>query len=371
MSEPLPETILQFGAGRFLRGFADLFVQQANDAGQAVGRIVVVQTTPGSRVEQLNAAKDGYHVAIRGIENGTVVDRTELVRSLSRGLLAAAEWDEVVRVACSPELRCIISNTTEAGYATSHGDKLTDAPPQSFPAKLTQLLWRRFEARMPPPMILPCELVERNASKLRDIVQTQAIAWNLPTAFLDWTNADCLWLDNLVDRMVVSPRPDHPLFDSDPLLVQTEPYALWAIQKPHCPWQPLFTHPAVEIVEELTPYYLRKVRILNGIHSALVAKCLPMGYETVRQSLQDPQVMDWVLGLLYEEIVPTIAYRVEDVARFARQTLDRLANPFMEHRLADIQLNHEAKVALRLRTTCDEYQKLFGRPPRRLAEVIG
>src|SRR5712672_2680362 len=98
-SNSLPETVLQFGAGRFLRAFVDRFIQNANDEGQEVGRVVVVQSTPGPRADLLNSQPEGYHVLIRGLADGELIDRTEPVRSISRALVAQQQWDEVLAVA--------------------------------------------------------------------------------------------------------------------------------------------------------------------------------------------------------------------------------------------------------------------------------
>lgn len=371
MTSPLPETILQFGTGRFLRAFADFFIHHANETGQNVGRVVAVQSTDSQRADLLNAHPEGYHLAVRGVEKGKTIDRVDAVRSISRSLSAASQWDAVLKVARSPELKAILSNTTETGFVLDPADKQTDAPPHSFPAKLTQVLLARFEAGRPGISVLPCELIEKNGPKLRDLVLGVARGWGLSGEFCRWVTEQCSWPSSLVDRMVVGPTPDLPLYEKDPLLLMTEPYALWGIERPSADWQPPCTHPSIEVVDDLAPYYLRKVRILNGVHTALVAKWMPQGFETVQQALKDERVMDWVLGLVYEEIVPAIAYRVPDVARFARETLERMGNPFMVHKLSDIRFNHEEKLKIRLRTTFDEYQKLFGKTPVKLAEILG
>lgn len=371
MPAALPETILQFGTGRFLRGFADAFIQYANDRGQQVGRVVVVQSTAGSRADQLAHQGGGYHILVRGVEHGEVVDKVERVQCISRALPAATQWHDVLRVASSKEIKLLISNTTESGYATDASDQLADGPPKTYPARLTQLLWHRFDKGGAEPLtLIPCELIERNADKLRELVLQQARAWKLSDDFQRWVRERCTWLNNLVDRIVTLPADEHPLKNEDPLLIQAEPYALWAIERPRPGWAAPIQHPSVEAVDDLTPYYLRKVRILNGIHTALVAKFMPRGFETVQQALKDPEVMDWVLGLLYEEIMPAIAYRVPDVARFARQTLERFSNPFLQHRLADIAQYHQDKVKVRLKSTAEEYERLFGKKPRRLLEAI-
>jgi tagaturonate reductase len=362
-----PETILQFGTGRFLRAFADLFVQQANADGQRIGRIVVVQSTGSARAEGLNANPDGYHVVVRGLENGQTVERVEKVSSISR---AATQWPKVLEVAASPELRYLISNTTEAGYACDPGDKLEDQPARAFPAKLTQVLWHRFQKQGSPLFLLPCELIEHNAAKLRKLVEEQAQTWKLPQEFRTWLTESCTWLESLVDRIVVGPSQEHPLFSKDPMLLMTEPYALWAIELPKNRPFSFITHPSIELVPDLAPYFLRKVRILNGIHTALVGKFYARGFDTVQRALREPEVMDWVLALLYEEIIPVLVGRVDNVARYARQVLDRFQNPFLEHRLRDIAVGHVAKKQIRLETTRAEFQKMYGFAPKRIAEAL-
>lgn len=369
-SGDLPETVLQFGAGRFLRAFVDRFVQNANDERQRVGRVVVVQSTPGQWADLINSQPVGYHVVVRGYQDGELVERIDSVRSIQRALVAQTQWDDVLAVARVPDLRYVVTNATEAGYALDSTDRLTSTPPKSMPAKLARVLWERFQSGGAPLVILPCELIEGNAPKLCEIVCSLGRDWSLPEPFLDWMSSQCQWLKNLVDCIVTPGPADHPLSTSDKLLVSAEPYALWAIQRPAGSEPRFFTHPAIKVVDELAPYYLRKVRILNGLHSAMAARFRPAGFETVLQVMNDKAAVRWLRALLYEEIVPTIAYRVDDVAEFADQTFDRFRNPFLAHKLADIALNHAAKVEVRLKPTRDEYERLFGRMPRKLMEVL-
>ncbi|MSR57459.1 MAG: altronate dehydrogenase [Planctomycetaceae bacterium] len=367
----MPETILQFGAGRFLRAFVDRFVQNANDQGHAVGRVVVVQSTPGRRADLINEQPDGYHVLVRGYDEGKLYERTEHVQSIARALVAQDCWSQVLEAARLPSLRYIVTNATEAGYDLDAGDRLDSAPPASMPGKLTRVLWERFQAGEAPVVVLPCELIEGNASKLLAIVTALARDWLLPTQFAEWLSLECQWLNNLVDCIVTPVPADVTLPAWDKMPVSAEPFALWAIQRPAGSEPRLFPHPAIHVVDDLTPYYLRKVRILNGLHSAMAAKFRPAGFLTVLEVMSDREALRWLRGLCYEEIVPTIAYRVDNAALFADQTFDRFRNPFLAHKLADIVLNHEAKVKVRLQPTRDEYARLFGRAPRKLCEVLG
>lgn len=366
---PLPETILQFGGGKFLRAFVDLFVHQANAQEQAVGRVVVVQSTEGERARLLNAQGGRYHVAIRGLEGGQTVDRVEPVESVSRALVAQTEWAEVLRVAASESLRYLVSNTTEKGLALDPADAPDAAPPNSFPAKVCAVLQTRFEAGLPGVTLLPCELIEDNGARLRTLVIEQARLWNLPEAFHGWLQTECFWANSLVDRIVTGTPTEHPLLAQDPLLIVAEPFALWAIElPPNAP--PHFSHEAITLTNDVTPYTLRKVRLLNGAHTALVCKALPRGFTTVREAISDAEIGAWLRGLLFEEIVPTLEGRVESPEKFARQTLERFANPFLEHKLADIALYHETKVQIRLLPTLQEYREKFGKTPSRLAEIL-
>lgn len=366
----LPETILQFGAGRFLRAFVDRFVHQANREGQGVGRVVVVQSTAGQRADLLNAQPDGFHVVVRGLQDGTTIDRVEPVQSIARALSAVDQWPEVLEVARNPALRFVVTNATEAGYALDSSDHPGSVPPRSMPAKLTRVLWERFQSQGEPLVLLPCELIEGNAHVLRQIVVDLARTWCLPGLFLDWVQQHCCWLENLVDCIVTPGPADHPLAATDRLLVTAEPYMLWAIARPAGGAVPMWDHPAIQLVDEVAPYYLRKVRILNGLHTAMAARFRPQGFQTVLEVMRDRNAVRWLRGVAFEEIVPTIAYRVADAAEFADQVFERFANPFLAHRLADIANNHEAKLAVRVRPTVEEYQALFGRPPRRLSEVL-
>lgn len=364
----LPETILQFGAGNFLRAFADLFVHEANEEGQDVGRIVVVQSTDSGRAAALNRAGATYHVIVRGLSGGQTVDEIKQVASIRRALNARSQWDEVMAVAASPHLKYILSNTTEAGYQLEPDDRADGSPPKSFPAKLTGVLRRRFDAGLPAPVILPCELIENNGKRLRELVTEQATRWGMNGPFLSYLQEQTVWLTALVDRIVTGQPAEHPLLAEDPLLTVCEPYALWAISAD--PRVQMFRHPAIRVVPDVMPYSLRKIRILNGGHTAMACRAVSLGIRTVREAVTDARVGPWLRSLLMEEVVPVVEKRVEGAREFAEQVLERFANPFIEHKLSDILLHHEMKIQLRLVSTFQEYVSMFGHKPPRLAELL-
>lgn len=366
----MTETVLQFGSGRFLRGFADLFIHQANQAGKGAGGVVVVQSTANSRGDWLNAQKGRYTVLVQGVENGRTTDRAEESASIQRALVAQTDWREVLNVATSPYIKTILSNTTEAGFALCDSDTLQSAPPQAFPAKLLAVLHTRFEAGRAGVTIIPCELLEDNADRLRDILLRLSEAWSLSAEFVAWLATECRWCNSLVDRIVVDANPAHPLAEKDKLLVSAEPFALWVVEQEESAERWL-EHPALLYTSDVTPYFLRKVRILNGAHTAMAPRAIAKGYETVKQAMADSEIRTWLEGLLFEEIVPTLEGRVEEPAAFAHSVLERFSNPFLEHKLANITLYHEQKQQTRLAPTREEFLARFGEQPRRLSEALG
>ncbi|NQT36825.1 MAG: altronate dehydrogenase [Planctomycetes bacterium] len=369
MSHDPPETVLQFGTGKFLRCFADLFFHEANLTERPCGRVVAVQSTGTARAEAVNARGGCYTVAIRGLHDRRRIDRTVGVESIGRALAAQTDWPQVLDAARSETLRAVVSNTTEAGYALEDEDEPSHGPPRSFPAKLAAVLRTRCEAGRPPLVILPCELLDANAQRLLKLVLQQARAWRFSPETIDWIRSQCCWHNTLVDRIVSAPSPDDPMA-GDPLFAVAEPFALWLIEgEPTVPG--LVEHPAVQIVDDLGPYHLRKVRILNGAHTALVARAMPAGFQTVRAAIEDSQIRAWLEALLFEEIVPVLESRADGAEAFARATLERFANPFLEHRLADIALHHDVKLQTRLVPTYDEFRRQFGRVPERLHQLVG
>ena len=364
---PLPETILQFGSGRFLRAFADLFVSRANAEGQAIGRIVVVQSTGDGRAGGLNAQGGRFHVVVRGFEHGAVVDRVEICDSISRALHAGTQWDEVLNVARSPELHTILSNTTEAGYKLDD-DLPTDTVPKSFPAKLLAVLRARFETNLAIPTVIPCELIEGNATLLKRVVLELAAVWNEPESFRKWL-LEVPFLHTLVDRIVTGTPADHPLLATDPMVIVAEPFAFWALED-HPASRFQLKHPAITRTADVQPYFLRKVRILNAAHTALLIKAVPRGFAIVRDAVNDPELGAWLKRLLTDEIVPTLEGRVDGAQRFADQTIERFKNPFLDHQFSDIALHHQSKIQVRLIPTAAEYAAKFGRVAPLLTEVI-
>lgn len=331
--------ILQFGTSRFLQAHADLFLSEAMAAGQPVGPVTVIQSSGNTtRNARLNALIQGFPVRIQGLEHGAPVQREVRVTSITRAYDTATDWPEIC--AAATHARIIISNTSEAGWTPQPADTLGHFDQSmSYPAKLTHLLWSRFQTTRAPVQLMPTELVPRNGDTLR--ARTLTLAANLSPAFHDWL-AGQTFANSLVDRIVSEPL--------DPAGAIAEPYALWAIEAapglvPPC------AHPAIEIVPDLAPIERRKLHILNLGHTYLIANWLMTDRTLpfVRSLMATPALRTDLQSLYEAEVLPTFAAAGDASApAYVAATLDRFANPFLDHRLSDIAQNHEAKLGHRI-----------------------
>lgn len=368
----MKETILQFGEGNFLRAFVDYFVDVLNKKGLYDGKVVVVQPLAGGMVDMLNAQGGKYNFFIRGVENGEKIDEQIEIESISRGINPYQDFDAYMAMAENPDLRFIVSNTTEAGIEYLGTEKIDDTPAKSFPAKLTQLLAKRFELKLPGFIFLPCELIDNNADFLKEYILKYAELWNLGEDFTRWIEEENVFCNTLVDRITTGyPRDTLAEFEAridwkDNLIDTAEAFYLWVIEGNHEDELPL-QEAGLNVVwtDDVTPYKKRKVRILNGGHTSLVTGAMLFGLETVGECLENETVRAYLEHNLFAEIVPTLGN--SDVDRqFAVDVLERFANPFVKHRLDSIVLNTVAKFETRVLPTILEHKEIFGDYPQGL-----
>jgi tagaturonate reductase len=348
----LKPAILQFGTGRFLLAHVDLFVSEAMATHEALGGILVVQTTgrPASaaRTDAL-ATGAGYPVRLCGLEAGQAIDSTVWCRAVVAAVHADTAWARVIEAMVS-DVQVIVSNTADQGYLLEPADdaQLLQQParvPRSFPAKLLVLLHQRWLRRPQAPLsILPCELVERNADTLRGIVCTLARDWGMAASFVRWLEQHCVWANTLVDRIVSQPI--------EPVGAVAEPYALWAVQAQPGLLLPC-THPAIVLTDQLQHHARLKLFLLNAGHTFLAERWRRDGLATdmtVLQAMHDGRLRPELEALWAEEIVPVFAAlgQREAAQRYLATLRERLLNPFLAHRLADVALDHAQKKARRL-----------------------
>lgn len=368
----MKETVMQFGEGGFLRGFVDYFFHKLNEQGLYDGKIVVIQPIEQGMVSMLNEQKGEYNLFLRGIENGQVVNEHTHVTSISRGINPYTDFDAYMELAENPDLRVIVSNTTEAGIEYLGTENLEDRPAKSYPAKLTQFLYKRFQLGLKGFIILPCELIDHNADTLKECILKYANLWQLPEAFVNWLETENSFCNTLVDRIVTGyPRDEVEELTKqigyvDNLIDTAEIFHLWVIEGDHEDELP-FNKAGYNIVwtKDAAPYKKRKVRILNGGHTSMVLGAYLYGLETVGECLKDETVSKFLKTCIFDEIVPTLGNTDTD-KEFGEAVLERFANPFIRHMLLSIALNSVSKFQVRVLPTILEYKEQNGHYPKAL-----
>ncbi|ANU48342.1 altronate oxidoreductase [Enterocloster clostridioformis] len=366
------ETVIQFGEGRFLRGFADYFFQKLQDKGLFDGSVVIVQPIEKGMCSVLEQQGCEYNLFLRGIDNGQVVDEHIHIDIISRCVNPYENFESYMKLAENPDFRFIVSNTTEAGIEYVDSNQFTDAPARSFPGKLTQLLYKRFRLGLKGFIILSCELIDHNGEELEKCCLRYADLWGLGEEFKTWLVQENDFCSTLVDRIVTGfPRDEHEelcrrIGEQDNMMDTAEIFHLWVIQGSHedeLPLQKAGFH--VVWTDNVDPYKKRKVRILNGAHTSMVLGAHLYGLKTVGECLKDEKVSALLRKCIFGEIIPAIG-DTEDNRKFGEAVLERFSNPFIKHMLLSIALNSVSKFRARVLPAILEYRDMFGSCPQGL-----
>lgn len=354
------EKIIQFGEGNFLRAFVDWIVWKTDQKTDFNASVVVVQPIEKGLVDVLNEQDGLYHLNLQGIDEGKPVDSIDLIDVISRGINPYRDFDEYMKLAEQPEIRFVISNTTEAGIAFDPECKFTDKPAKSYPGKLTQLLYHRFETfhgdKSKGIIMFPCELIFENGKHLKECIRQYIKLWNLSSEFSDWFETACGVYSTLVDRIV----PGYPrdtaaqiterIGIEDKLLDKAEIFHLWVIEAPkeiekEFPADKAGLH--VLFVPSEAPYHERKVTLLNGPHTVLSPVGYLSGLDTVRECCEDPVVGKFVDKVMYGELMETLNLPKDELKKFADDVKDRFQNPYVKHFVTSIMLNSFPKYRTR------------------------
>ena len=363
-----PIKVIQFGEGGFLRGFADWMLQKLNDINEFNGNVVVVQPIEQGMCDALSEQNCLYTHIIRGSE-GVEITKVDVISSCVKPY---ENFEEYLKLADIPEARFIISNTTEAGITFSADDKITDTPPATFPAKLTLLMKRRFDNNLKGFILLPCELIDHNGDNLKRTVLQYAELWNLGDDFKNWIENENIFCNTLVDRINTGyPRDEKiELGYTDNLINTSEYFHLWVIETDYDLESEIpFSKANLNVIitkDALECYHTRKVRILNGAHTSMVAYALLSGFDTVKSCMDDEKMYSFVKSCLFDEIIPTLNMDRDELTEYAENVLIRFKNPYIKHYLSSIALNSVSKFRVRVLPSILEYKKIFGKYPKNL-----
>ena len=355
-----PERIIQFGEGNFLRAFVDWIIFNMNEKIGFNSGVAVVQPIEKGMIEALNKQDGLYHVNLQGFDNGKQIDSIRMIDVITRGINPYTQFTDYLKLAENPDMRFVISNTTEAGIAFHAGDKRDDAPASSYPGKLTQLLFHRFKTFNGAPdkgfIIFPCELIFHNGTELKKCIRQYIELWRLGDDFKQWFETACGVYSTLVDRIVPGYPKDaineilEKIQVDDKLVVKAEIFHLWVIEAPQSVADEFPADKAglnVLFVPSEKPYHDRKVTLLNGPHTVLSPVAYLSGLDTVREACDDDTIGRFIRRVMFDELLPTLDLPKAELEKFAADVLDRFRNPFVKHFVTSIMLNSFPKFKTR------------------------
>ncbi len=384
-----PERIIQFGEGNFLRCFVDWIIYKMNRKTDFNSSVVVVQPIEHGMVDWLNEQDCLYHVNLQGKLDGKPVNKITRIDCISRAINPYTQNHAFLALAEQPDIRFVISNTTEAGIAFDASCKLSDAPPSSYPGKLTQLLYRRFLTfngdRNKGLVIMPCELIFLNGHHLKECIYKYIELWKDDFGknyekFKNWFTKYCYVCATLVDRIV----PGFPCHEidkirkkicyDDNLVVQGEAFHLWVIEKPEnmsianlrkeFPAEKAGLNVLIATSEK--PYHERKVTLLNGPHTVLSPVAYLSGVNIVREACHHPIIRKFIHKVQFDELMQTLNLPIDELEKFASDVLDRFDNPFVDHQVTSIMLNSFPKYQTRDLPGVKTYLQRKGELPKGL-----
>lgn len=374
LKKDAPEKVLQFGEGNFLRAFVDYFFDYSNEKVDWNGKIALVQPISSGLTEIINKQDGLYTLYLRGNEKGRKIDDKRLISAISRCINPYTDFQKVIEIACSDDLEYIVSNTTEAGIVYDSNSSFEQIPPDSFPAKLTKLLYERFKTGKRGITILSCELIDNNGKQLQQCVNHHIDDWNLGEEFKTWINNENLFCSTLVDRIVpgrIRDKEEINLLEQqnnyhDELIDVGECFGVWIIEGPQeledkLPFKKAGLN--VHVVSDVTPYKKRKVRILNGAHTGFVLGAYLSGQNIVRNCMNNDTIKNFMNKMIYDEIIPTLPLEKKDLLEFAEAVEDRFNNPFVNHELLSISLNSTSKWKARNMPSFIEYYEKYNKLP--------
>ncbi len=368
----LTEKVMQFGEGNFLRGFVDWMIDKLNKEADWNGGVVLVQPLPNGLCDMINEQDGLYDLYLRGLQNGERVEETRVVECVTRCINPFADTDAFFEMAKNPELRFIVSNTTEAGIEYKPNQSADDFAGTTYPGRLTMFLKARFDTGLNGFVLFPCELIDKNGDRLKEYVIQYAKDWNYGDEFIKWVEEENHFTNTLVDRIVTGyPRETAKEMEEsfghlDNVIDTAEIFHLWVIEGDKKYAEEIPFHKIglnVLWTDDVTPYKKRKVRILNGAHTMMVLAARLAGLETVGEAMEDELIYSFMYKGVFEEIIPTLDLPKEELVEFANAVIERFKNPFIKHYLLSIALNSVSKFKVRDLPSLLGYMDEFGKEP--------
>lgn len=302
-----------------------------------------------------------YTLAVRAGADMT----TRIIGSILDVIDAASQRPELIAAMTDPRIRIVSLTVTEKGYChdpatgaldPAHPDIVHDLAephaPVSAPGLIVRALQLRRAAGMPPFTVLCCDNLPANGETAARIVTGFAAMRDRELAA--YIADEVAFPSTMVDRIVpATTDEDRRLVEAatglaDAWPVVTEPFSQWVVEDRFGSARPPLEQVGVQLVADVRPYELMKLRMLNGSHSTIAYLGYLAGHEYVSQAIADPALRTLIRDLMTEEAMPTLAGELGDLGAYRDALIERFANPALKHRTWQIAMDGSQKLPQRL-----------------------
>lgn len=352
--------IVHLGIGNFHRAHQAIYTEEAvAGAGGEWGICGVTLQGDVAKRDALAAQEGLYSV----VERGPDAERVTVVRILREVLALPYDRAALFARLANPRVRIVSLTVTEKGYCRDgktgdvdfgHPDIIHDlahpAEPKTVPGILVASLRER---RDNPFTVLSCDNLMHNGAALRQV--TCSFANAIDPALGEWIATAVAFPSTMVDRIVPATSDSDrvsaatALAHADTLPVPCEPFRQWVIEDCFPAGRPEWELAGAQLVSDVAPFELAKLRMLNGTHSALAYLSMLAGFETIDAAIREPDMHRLIHSMMTYEIIPTLAMPASfDTLAYRDALLSRYANPALKHRCAQIAMDGSQKIPQRL-----------------------
>jgi len=351
--------IVHFGLGAFTRAHQAWYTDRAMEADGGDWLIAGVSLRSAAVGEQLNPQDGLYTLA----EMSGAGARLRVIGSVAEVLLATKQRASIAIRLIAPSTHIVSFTVTEKGYCRTPDGGLDLALAEGgFYPMLAEALAQRKAAGIGGLTLLSCDNLADNGHQLRRLMG-EYLAARHPD-LVDWVAAHCTFPCSMVDRIVpATTEADRAevaaeLGLRDEGVVLTEPFSQWVIEDSFAGPRPAWDRHGAQMVADVAPYEMAKLRMLNGAHSALAYLGLEAGYSYVHEAVGDPALRALAERLMREEAAPTVAApEGMDLQGYASDLLERFANPALNHKLIQIAMDGSQKIPQRWLATLAANQR--------------
>ena len=348
--------IVHFGVGGFHRAHEAMFLDRVLSRGDTDWGICGVGILPGDLAmrDALNA-QNGLYTLVTTAPDGT--DTARVIGSLTKYLYAPDNPEAVLTTLADPETRIVSLTVTEGGYgvddATGSFAPTDDATladldgtgtPRSVLGYLVTALERRRSAGVPPFTVMSCDNIQGNGTVARTAVT--GFAGRRDPALAEWIGANVRFPNSMVDRITPATTDETRAFVSerfgvdDRWPVRSESFEQWVLEDDFSLGRPPLESVGVQLVDDVEPYELMKLRLLNASHQAMSYLGILAGATYVHEVCAAPLFAGFLRGYMNDEAIPTLrpvpgidldAYCDQLLARFGSEAVrDTLARQVVD-----------------------------------------